>query len=158
MIELCSVCSGIRGAQLRIKHRKRCPVAWDIMVLPREEFGELTLCARRTGHNGCLECMSFVQASRPECPLCRAPFDDSVPLMVNHQLKELVAITNGQSTDERNGKQARNAIRRGTAAAEQNSSRSTIAASEGWLRNDPRTRWVVRSLLPIHTPTINSTV
>jgi len=47
----------------------------------------------RTGHNGCLQCMAHVQRAKPECPLCRATFPATQPLVVNHELRDLVKLT-----------------------------------------------------------------
>ena len=43
-----------------------------------------------SGHNGCLECFQTLQSWRPECPLCRAPFDMNLPLVLNTQLRDLM--------------------------------------------------------------------
>mmetsp|Transcript_4618 Transcript_4618/g.13264 ORF Transcript_4618/g.13264 Transcript_4618/m.13264 type:complete len:721 (-) Transcript_4618:1058-3220(-) len=44
------------------------------------------------GHNGCLQCMASVQRRRPECPLCRAVFPADLPLTINGELRDLVAL------------------------------------------------------------------
>ncbi|CAD7705416.1 unnamed protein product [Ostreobium quekettii] len=43
--------------------------------------------------------MASVQAHRPECPLCRAPFDPSMQLTLNHQLRDLVSLANNLQID-----------------------------------------------------------
>jgi hypothetical protein len=47
---------------------------------------------RGTGHNGCIECLTSVQQRHPVCPLCRTAFPADVPLQLNLELRELVAL------------------------------------------------------------------
>jgi len=37
--------------------------------------------------------MAHVQRAKPECPLCRATFPATQPLVVNHELRDLVKLT-----------------------------------------------------------------
>ena len=53
----------------------------------------ITVFTPRAGHNGCLQCMAHVQRAKPECPLCRAAFSATTPLVVNHELRDLVKLT-----------------------------------------------------------------
>lgn len=41
-----------------------------------------------------MQCMASVQAGRrrPECPLCRAAFPADLPLTINGELRDLVAL------------------------------------------------------------------
>lgn len=55
------------------------------------------------GHNGCLQCMASVQQAKPECPLCRAPFDGARQLVVNHELRDLVMLARALTTVEQDG-------------------------------------------------------
>lgn len=47
---------------------------------------------RLAGHNGCIECLTSVQQRHPVCPLCRTAFPADVPLQLNLELRELVAL------------------------------------------------------------------
>ena len=40
-----------------------------------------------------MQCMAHVQRAKPECPLCRASFSATQPLVVNHELRDLVKLT-----------------------------------------------------------------
>ena len=91
----------------------------------------LTLCGRHTGHNGCIQCMSNVQARRPECPLCRSPFDSSAPLTLNHQLRDLVALANSLQIDEQTRKEGWDTFPTARATAEQYSSELGDLAKKG---------------------------
>lgn len=54
------------------------------------------------GHNGCLHCMAQLQRAKAECPLCRAAFPSGTPLVVNHELRDLVALAAALGTVEQN--------------------------------------------------------
>ncbi|KAK9805137.1 hypothetical protein WJX72_001461 [[Myrmecia] bisecta] len=54
------------------------------------------------GHNFCLQCISSVQHRKAECPLCRAPFAARQPLVVNHELRDLVTLAAALHTVEQN--------------------------------------------------------
>ena len=54
------------------------------------------------GHNLCLHCGAQLQRAKPEpeCPLCRSPFPAAVPLVVNRELRDLVALAAALGTVE----------------------------------------------------------
>lgn len=52
------------------------------------------------GHNGCLHCFATVQSRKPECPLCRAPFDPRQQLVCNHELRDLVTLATSMYMDD----------------------------------------------------------
>ena len=93
--------------------------------------GRLTLCVRSAGHNGCIQCMTSVQARRPECPLCRAPFNPSTHLTLNHQLRDLVALANSLQIDEQTRKEGWDAFPTARATVEQYSSELSSLGTKG---------------------------
>jgi hypothetical protein len=46
--------------------------------------------------------MAQLQRAKAECPLCRAPFPSGNPLVVNHELRDLVALAAALGTVEQN--------------------------------------------------------
>ena len=59
------------------------------------------LPARHAGHNGCLQCLSHVQRTKPACPICRTEFSPSAPLAVNYELRDLCQLAAALTTVER---------------------------------------------------------
>lgn len=50
--------------------------------------------------------MAAVQRSKPECPLCRSPFDGHKALVVNRELRDLISLASALGTVETDGWQA----------------------------------------------------
>jgi len=46
--------------------------------------------------------MAQLQRAKAECPLCRAAFPSGTPLVVNHELRDLVALAAALGTVEQN--------------------------------------------------------
>lgn len=61
----------------------------------------LTLGVACAGHNGCLQCFTDVQTRKPECPLCRTPFDPQLQLAPNHGLRDLMTFANSMFMDDK---------------------------------------------------------
>ena len=58
-------------------------------------------CTLPCGHNGCLQCLAHVQRrAAPACPLCRAPFASATPLVLNRELRDLMALAAALTTVE----------------------------------------------------------
>ncbi|BDA51595.1 probable SH3 domain-containing YSC84-like protein 1 at C-terminar half [Coccomyxa sp. Obi] len=73
-----------------------CSICWETLG---KYGGPVTLPC---GHNGCLHCMAQLQRAKAECPLCRAAFPSGTPLVVNHELRDLVALATALGTVEQN--------------------------------------------------------
>lgn len=46
--------------------------------------------------------MAQLQRAKAECPLCRAPFPSGVPLVINHELRDLITLAAALGTVEQN--------------------------------------------------------
>lgn len=46
--------------------------------------------------------MAQLQRAKAECPLCRAAFPAGIPLVVNHELRDLIALAAALGTVEQN--------------------------------------------------------
>lgn len=46
--------------------------------------------------------MAQLQRAKAECPLCRAAFPSGTPLVVNHELRDLIALAAALGTVEQN--------------------------------------------------------
>ncbi|KAK9918108.1 hypothetical protein WJX75_001366 [Coccomyxa subellipsoidea] len=73
-----------------------CSICWETLG---KYGGPVTLPC---GHNGCLHCMAQLQRAKAECPLCRAAFPAETPLVVNHELRDLIALAAALGTVEQN--------------------------------------------------------
>ncbi|CAL8465716.1 g5252 [Coccomyxa elongata] len=73
-----------------------CSICWETLG---KYGGPVTLPC---GHNGCLHCMAQLQRAKAECPLCRAAFPSGTPLVVNHELRDLIALAAALGTVEQN--------------------------------------------------------